>query len=328
MPASLIIDHVCVTKTCPSTDLKYTFHDRENHGKIDEITRLPARSSMNMRIDSHHHLWDREREEFDYSWQETDKLQKICRSFLPGDLEPLIKPAGVRGTVVVQTQHNLQENRWALQLAEAHDWILGVVGWVDLASPQCEAQLLEFKDHPKFVGVRHVTQDEPDPDFIIRDDISRGLSVLENHQVPFDLLFYLKHLKHTETVARRFPGLPLVIDHLGKPDIQSGQIEPWKSDLSRAAQHPNVHCKLSGLITEADWESWSIDDLRPYVEAAIELFGAERCMFGSDWPVCQLAGSYQQVLDSLQTCIAGLSEPDRQQVMSKTAVDFYQLKTE
>ena len=283
---------------------------------------------MSMRIDSHHHLWDRSREEFDYSWQENDELQAICRSFLPGDLEPLINSTGIGGTVVVQTQHDLRENDWALQLAETYDWILGVVGWVDLASPQCEEQLLQFKDHPKFVGVRHVTQDEPDPDFIIRDDISRGLAVLDKHQVPFDLLFYLKHLKHAETVAHRFPGLPLVIDHLGKPDIKSGQLDAWRSDLSRAAQHPNVHCKLSGLITEADWETWHTDDLQPYVNTAIELFGAERCMFGSDWPVCRLAGSYSRVVDSLQACIAGLNEQDQQQVMGKTALRFYRLKCE
>ncbi len=283
---------------------------------------------MSMKIDSHHHLWDRSREEFDYSWQETKELEKICRSFLPNDLEAVSKPAGIDGTVVVQTQHHLEENRWALQLAETHDWILGVVGWVDLASPQCEEQLLEFKDHPKFVGVRHVTQDEPDPDFIIRDDISCGLAVLEKHRVPFDLLFYLKHLKHAETVARRFPGLPLVIDHLGKPDIQSGQIDQWRLDLSRAAEHANVYCKLSGMITEADWESWTIDDLRPYVEIAVELFGVERCMFGSDWPVCQLAGSYRQVLDSLQACLSGLSDSERQQIMGRTAADFYRLNVD
>ncbi|MDG2184051.1 MAG: amidohydrolase family protein [Mariniblastus sp.] len=283
---------------------------------------------MNMIIDSHHHLWDRSRTEFDYSWQESDQLKKICKSFLPVDLEPLLESAGVSGTVMVQTQHNLEENRWALQLAENNRWILGVVGWVDLASQQCEEQLLEFKEHPKFVGVRHVTQDEPDPDFIIREDISRGLEVLEKHGVPFDLLFYLPHLKHAETVARRFPNLRLVIDHLGKPDIKSGQIDRWKSDLSRAARHENVYCKLSGMITEADWESWTAVDLQPFVNTAIELFGPHRCMFGSDWPVCELAGSYQQVLGTLQQCVKGLDPQDQLQIMGKTAIDFYRLQAD
>lgn len=283
---------------------------------------------MNRIIDSHHHLWDRSLTEFDYSWQESGELKKICKSFLPADLEPLLESAGVSGTVVVQTQHDLEENRWALQLAENNRWILGVVGWVDLASQQCEEQLLEFKEHPKFVGVRHVTQDEPDPDFIIREDISRGLEVLEKHGVPFDLLFYLQHLKHAETVARRFPNLRLVIDHLGKPNIKSGQIDTWKSDLGRAAQYENVYCKLSGMITEADWETWTPVDLQPFVNIAIELFGPRRCMFGSDWPVCELAGSYQQVLGTLQQCMEGLDPQDQLQIMGKTAIDFYRLPAE
>ena len=173
-----------------------------------------------------------------------------------------------------------------------------------------------------------MTQDEPDPDFIIREDISRGLEVLEKHGVPFDLLFYLQHLKHAETVARRFPNLRLVIDHLGKPDIKSGQIDRLKSDLSRAAQHENVYCKLSGMITEADWESWTPVDLQPFVNIAIELFGPRRCMFGSDWPVCELAGSYQQVLGTLQQCVKGLDPQDQLQIMGKTAIDFYRLQAD
>ena len=290
-------------------------------------TTFALQANMNMIIDSHHHLWDRSQTDFDYSWQESEELKTICRSFLPNDLEHLIHSAGVSGTVVVQTQHNLEENRWALHLAEKNDWIKGVVGWVDLASPHCEEELQEFKQHPKFVGVRHVTQDEPDPDFIIREDISRGLGILEKHNMPFDLLFYRQHLKHAETVARRFPGLRLVIDHLGKPNIQSAEIENWKADLGRAAEHENVFCKLSGMITEADWQTWQSTDLQPYVDTAIDLFGPTRCMFGSDWPVCLLAGSYQQVLDTFRTCIAALGATDQSQILSKTAIDFYQLSS-
>src|SRR5262249_21729659 len=156
--------------------------------------------------------------------------------------------AGIDKTVFVQTQHNVAENRWILALAEQHDWIAGIVGWVDLASPHCEEQLLEFKDHPKFVGVRHVTQDEPDENFIVREDVIRGLQVLDRHGVPFDLLFYVQHLRHVPTLARRLPNLRMVLDHLAKPRIKDRLFDNWHRDLRAAAAFPNIYCKLSGLI--------------------------------------------------------------------------------
>ncbi|MEM7785278.1 MAG: amidohydrolase family protein, partial [Planctomycetota bacterium] len=176
-----------------------------------------------MIVDSHHHFWDRSLEGFDHSWQESEGLEKICQNFLPEHLKPLIDSAGVQKTVFVQTQHHVEENRWVLELAEKNDWIAGVVGWVDLASSDCESQVEEFKAHPKFVGVRHVVQDEPDDDFIIRDDVLNGLAVLEKHEIPYDLLFYVKHLKHASTVAKRFENAKFVIDHLAKPVIKEGK---------------------------------------------------------------------------------------------------------
>jgi L-fucono-1,5-lactonase len=253
-------------------------------------------------------------------------LEPIRRSFLPEDLATHIGNVGVERTVFVQTQHNVEENRWVLGLAEQHDFIAGVVGWVDLASDECESQLLEFKDHPKFVGIRHVTQDEPDNDFIIRDDVVRGLRVLEKHSVPFDLLFYTKHLRHAASLATMLPGLPMVIDHLAKPKIKDGIIDGWREDLQSAAQHPNIYCKLSGMITEADWNRWKPSDLRPYVETALEAFGPERCMFGSDWPVCELAGSYQQVYEALREIVGDLSPSELEQIFGGTATRFYGLR--
>jgi len=160
---------------------------------------------------------------------------------------------------------------------------------VDLAGPACEEQLLEFKAHPKFVGVRHITQDEPDDDFIVREDVLRGLRVLEKHGVPFDLLFHVKHLRHAADLARRLPALPLVIDHLAKPRIRERRTDDWLPHVQAAAAFPNVHCKLSGLVTEADWRRWTVADLKPYVQTALELFGPERCMFArtgrcASWP--------------------------------------------
>ena len=276
-------------------------------------------------IDSHQHFWDRSLDQFDHSWQKAPELSKICRDRMPADLAPLVRQAGVDKTIFVQTQHDVAENRWALGLAEQNDWIAGVVGWVDLASVDCESQLLEFLDHPKFIGVRHVTQDEPDSDFIIGADVFRGLKVLEQHAVPFDLLFYVKHLKHAATVARAFPNLRLVIDHLSKPEIINGKTDGWIEPFRAAAACENVSCKLSGLVTEANWESWSADDLRPYIETALELFGPERCMFGSDWPVCELAATYQQVFDALNDCIGGLSNSERDMILGGTAANFYDI---
>lgn len=280
-----------------------------------------------MKIDAHQHFWDRTRTDFDHAWQESPGMEKICRSFLPADLQPLLNQAGIDRSIFVQTQHNVEENRWVLQLAEENEFIAGVVGWVDLASEACEEQLLEFKDHPKFVGIRHVTQDEPDDDFIVRDDILRGLKTLERHSVPFDLLFYVKHLHHAERLGRELPNLPMVIDHLSKPEIKAGRTDNWRDNFAAAAKCDNIFCKLSGMITEANWETWKPNDLKPYVETALELFGPSRLMYGSDWPVCVLAGTYQQQIDALSEVLGPLSETENAAIFGGTASKFYNLSS-
>ncbi|MFO0863171.1 MAG: amidohydrolase family protein [Gemmataceae bacterium] len=277
-----------------------------------------------MIIDSHQHFW--QLGSFDYSWLEEPQHALIRRDYLPNDLAPLMKKVGVDRTVFVQTQHNVEENRWVLKLAEQHPWIVGVVGWVDLASPKCEEQLLEFKDHPKFVGIRHIVQGEPDDDFIIRDDVMRGLAVFEKHRMPYDLLFFTQHLHHAPTLAKRFPNLPLVIDHISKPKIKDRLIDDWRKDMKAAAAYPNVWCKLSGMVTEADWKQWKPADLKPYVETALECFGPHRCMFGSDWPVCELAGTYRQVYDALVEVLGPISDSERARIFAGSAVEFYGLK--
>lgn len=275
-------------------------------------------------IDAHQHFWQLS-QPFDDAWLDREELAPLRRDFLPADLEPHLRAAGVDRTVLVQTQHNLAENRWALRLAAQHDFIAGVVGWIDLARVDCETQLWEFKDHPKFVGVRHITQDEPDDDFIVRWEIIRGLRVLEAHEVPFDLLLYVRHLRHVETLARQLPDLPMVIDHLAKPHIKQQRFDDWLAPLQAAAAYPNVYCKLSGMITEANWESWTAADLRPYVQTALELFGPKRCMFGSDWPVCQLAGSYAQVHQALLDALGPISPTESDAIFHRTAEAFYRL---
>ncbi|MBT5019758.1 amidohydrolase family protein [bacterium] len=278
-----------------------------------------------MIIDAHQHFWDRSLP-FDYEWLKAPKHTKINNDFLPEDLAKNISQVGVEKTVFVQTQHNLEENRWALKLAEENPYIAGVVGWVDLASPECEEQLLEFKGNSKFVGIRHITQDEPNDDFIIQDDVRRGLKVLEKHGVPFDLLFYVKHLKHAAPLAKEFPNLPMVIDHLAKPRIKEQVTEDWVDNFQEVAKQPNVYCKLSGMVTEADWENWKPADLKPYVEIALEAFTPARCMYGSDWPVCELAASYSEVFNALKEIVGSLSETEQEAIFGETAKSFYDLE--
>jgi L-fuconolactonase len=276
-----------------------------------------------MRIDAHQHFWELGR--FDTSWLDRPELEKIRRGYGPADLVPHLQATGIERSIFVQTQHDVEENRWALALADENEFIAGVVGWIDLESANCEEQLLEFRQHPKFVGVRHITQDEPDPDFIVRPDIVRGLEVLQKHSVPFDLLFYVQHLRHSATLAMELPELPLVIDHLAKPRIKAHSLEDWEPQFREAARFPNVFCKLSGMVTEADWERWKPADLKPYVDIALECFGPERLMYGSDWPVCELAASYEDVYRALVDVIGPLSEWERSAIFGGTCARFYRL---
>lgn len=278
-----------------------------------------------MIIDAHQHFWKLDLP-FDYAWLREPQHGPICRDYTPETLLPHLQATGVDRTVFVQTQHNLAESRWVLELARKYPFLAGVVGWVDLASEDCEQQLLELKQDPLFVGVRHITQGEPDENFIVRPEVVRGLKVLQKHGVPFDLLFYVQHLKHAPTLAEMLPELPMVIDHLSKPRIKAREIDSWRRDIQAAARFPNIYCKLSGMVTEANWDSWTARDLEPYVNIVLEAFGPSRCMYGSDWPVCELAGSYEDVFGALRTLIASLSPSEQDQILCQTAARFYGLK--
>ncbi len=198
----------------------------------------------------------------------------------------------LRRRVLVQASNSLAETYWLLSLAERHPFIAGVVGWVDLKHPEMEQELEVLTANPKFKGVRHLVESEPADDWLVQPSVLKGLRVLEKHRVSYDLLVHTRHLKHVKTVAEACPNLRLVIDHMAKPPIASGEIADWAGALKEVATYPNVSCKLSGLVTEANWTSWTTEDLRPYVERALEFFGPKRMMFGSDWPVCLLASSY------------------------------------
>lgn len=276
-----------------------------------------------LKIDAHQHFWQLSKP-FNFGWLENPNLAAINRDYLPEDLKQHLANSGVTRSIFVQTQHNLAENDWILQLCQENDFLLGLVGWVDLASPECERQLLEVRKNTKFLGVRHVVQDEPDDDFLIRPDILRGLSILEKHGVPFDVLIYVKHLKHVPTLARKLPNLKMVINHLAKPQIAYNEFQAWHDDFVACAEFENVYCKLSGMVTEADWKNWQPNDLKPYIATAIGAFTPSRLMFGSDWPVCELAATYEQVHDALAENISSLSESEQAAIFAGTALRFYQ----
>jgi len=276
------------------------------------------------KLDAHQHFWQLS-QPFDYRWLDDPKLARIRRDFLPGDLMPHLEARGITGSIFVQTQHDLAENLWVLEMAWHHDFLKGVVGWVDLASPDCAEQVARMRENDRFVGVRHVVQDEPDDDFLVRPEILRGLAALETAGVPFDVLIYVKHLHHVPALARLMPQLKMVIDHLAKPDIAHGGFAAWRDRFAACGAFPNVYCKLSGMVTEADWSAWKPADLKPFIDVALRAFGPQRLMYGSDWPVCELAATYEQVHDSLESNLAGLSQVERTAIFSSTARSFYAL---
>jgi L-fuconolactonase len=290
----------------------------------DDGTDLQAGAKV-MMIDTHHHLWNYIPKK--YGWMD-DSMSVLKQDYLPEDLALELRHTGTTGTVVVQARQNLEETRWLLDLADKHSFIKGVVGWLDLCSPELVQQLKEFAVHPKLVGLRHVIHDEPDNDFMIRPDFIRGIARLEAYDLCFDLLLFPSHLVRAAELVRTFPKQRFVLDHLGKPHIKTGKMEPWKRDITRLASHSNVWCKLSGMVTEADLSSWTYEDLLPYMEVVLKVFGPEWIMLGSDWPVCRLAGEYPEVMKIVPRFIAGMNETDRRKIVFQNAVDCYKLKIE
>jgi L-fuconolactonase len=275
-----------------------------------------------MRIDAHQHYWDVSR--LDYPWMPPGE-SVIRRNYLPEDLEPVLADHHFDGTVVVQANVVMEETWWLLDLASRHESIRGVVAWVDMTDPALAATLDACGRHPKFKGVRHIVHDEPDLRWLLRDDVVRGLNELARRDLPYDLLLRPPHLPLIPELAERVPGLRMVIDHIAKPPIASHQREPWARDIEIVSRIPGMHCKLSGMITEADHARWKADDLRPYVQHVLKLFGPDRLMFGSDWPVCRLAGTWKQVLAAFTQACGPLPPVQREKILGGTAVRFYGL---
>lgn len=277
-----------------------------------------------MRIDAHQHFWEYQAEE--YPWI-TEELGVPRRSFLPGDLVPELINSGLDGSIAVQARQSLEESRWLLSLAEKNSHILGVVGWVDLCSDQVDVQLSEFSDHPQFVGVRHVVQDEPDDAFMLRSDFLNGIDKLKNHGLTYDILIFPKQIKAALKLVERFPEQAFVIDHIAKPSIKDSSLQPWQNLMKEFSKLPNVSCKISGMITEADWMNWKLEDMRPYLETVMETFSPNRLMYGSDWPVCLLAGEYSRVFDLAKHYVNQLPFQDQEMIFGGAAAQFYQIQS-
>ncbi len=275
-----------------------------------------------MTIDSHQHFW--KYDPVRYSWI-NNSMAVLQRDFLPTDLKKVFDKNGVDGCVAVQADQSLEETDFLLKLAKENDFIKGVVGWIDLRDPKVNETLQRYSGQEKLKGFRHVVQDEPDHNFLLRHDFLRGVAHLEAHNLTYDILTFPHQLGAALEFVKRFPNHKFVIDHISKPYIKDGFYDGWALLMKEIAQHENVYCKLSGMVTEANMNSWKAQDITRYMELVMEVFGTDRVMYGSDWPVCLLAGKYGEIKNLVTDFIAPLSENEQKAVMGQNAINFYNL---
>jgi L-fuconolactonase len=278
-----------------------------------------------IRLDAHQHFWQYSPTE--HTWM-TASMGVLQRDYLPADLEPLLRSEAMDGSIVVQARQSIDETRWLLQLAKENSFIRGVVGWVDLRSPNVAGELDEFAANPHLVGVRHVLQDEPDDGFMLRPEFRRGIAQLARSGLVYDILIYPRHLPAAVELVRQFPSQPFVLDHIAKPLIAEGLLEPWASGIRELARYQNVACKVSGMITEARWQNWNPKDFYPYLDVVLESFGPERLMIGSDWPVCLLSGSYETAIGVVKEYAARLTSTERDALFGDTCERIYGVPAE
>lgn len=285
---------------------------------------LDAMPDVDVCIDSHQHFWRYSAS--DYPWID-ERMVRLRRDFLPADLAAARQTAGIAAgaSVAVQARTSLRETEWLLELAADDPSILAVVGWVELCDPDLAALLDRLARQPRLKGLRHVLQDEPDDRYMLRPDFVRGLAMLARYDLAYDLLLHPRHLPIAAELVARLPQQRFILDHLAKPAIATAAWEPWASDFARLAQFPNVYCKLSGMVTEADWDGWTEPQLHRYARHALACFGPERVMFGSDWPVCTLASDYLRWLQTVEQWLAPLSPSQRADVWAGTARRAYRL---
>lgn len=273
-------------------------------------------------IDAHHHLWNYSIEE--YGWI-SEEMRNLRRDFLPADLKPHMDRAGVDGAIAVQARQTLEETGWLLEQAEANSFLRGVVGWIPFANSDVAHHIERFAGHPKLKGFRHVVQDEPDDRFLLGSAFQAGIRQLLPTGLVYDILIYERHLSVAIEFVDAHPNQIFVLDHIAKPRIREGIFSPWRENLRELAKRPNVYCKLSGMATEADWITWTPELLHPYFEVALEAFTPSRLMFGSDWPVLEVAGSYERWASTVRTWLARLSPAEQHRVLRGTAMEAYRL---
>lgn len=273
-------------------------------------------------LDAHQHFWKYSAAE--YEWID-DTMAVLQRDFLPPDLEPLLAANGFDGSIAVQARQSLDETQWLLGLAEENTFIKGVVGWVDLCATDLRGQLEQFAGSKHLVGVRHVVQGEPDDEFMLRSEFRRGIALLKEFGLAYDLLLYPRHLPVAAKLVTEFPEQTFVLDHIAKPAIAEGQLEPWSRDLRELAKFDNVTCKLSGMVTEARWKSWKEGDFLPYLDVALEAFGPLRLMIGSDWPVCTVSGDYSTTLGIVTQFVKRLTGAERTGILGANCARVYGL---
>ncbi|MDB5250210.1 MAG: amidohydrolase [Segetibacter sp.] len=274
------------------------------------------------KIDAHQHFW-----KFDPlrdSWINED-MKVIQRDFLPSDLEPLLQKNNFAGSVVVQSDQSEEENAFHLTNAEMFDFIKGIVGWVDLQAPNIKDRLEYYSQFKKMKGFRHVLQSEPQRDLMLKPAFMNGIGSLKQYNFTYDILIFENQLQYVPSFVAAFPGQAFVIDHIAKPLIKGGDISDWKAGIAAVAQFENVHCKISGMVTEAGWNDWKKEDFKPYLDAVLEAFGINRIMFGSDWPVCLVAGNYEEVAGIVEDYFSSFSQEEQDKVFALNATRFYNL---
>jgi len=275
------------------------------------------------KIDAHQHFW-----KFDPvrdSWI-TEEMDVIRRDFLPQDLMHILMHNQIQGCVAVQASQSEKENQFLLDLASTTPFIKGVVGWVDLQADDIEERLKHYGKIEKLVGFRHVLQGEPQRDLMLQQNFKRGISLLNKYGFTYDILIFTDQLKYAAQLAAEFPKQRFVVDHIAKPNIKNGEVKEWEKDIRELAKHTNVYCKVSGMVTEANWYDWEEEDFKPYMDVVFDAFGIDRLMFGSDWPVCMVAGGYNRVVKMVRHYLEPLSDVDKAKFWGTNAIKFYNLE--
>lgn len=301
---------------------KTLWHTKKQWCKMNEGSSKTIESKAAWRIDAHQHFWHYDPVRYDWI---SDEMASIRKNFLPGDLKPVLKASGFEGCVAVQSHQSEEETNFQLANASQNEFIKGVVGWVDLQAANVEERLEHYSQYEKLKGFRHVLQGEPQRDMMLSTRFVNGVAALNRFGFTYDILIFPDQLNFTKKFVAQFPEQKFVVDHLAKPYVKKKEIKEWNEDITQLAKHENVWCKLSGMVTEADWAAWKPQDFIPYIDAVVNAFGVDRLMFGSDWPVCLVAAEYPDVVKLIDDYFSSFSGEDKQKIFRQNASQFYNL---